>query len=153
MIWPLGTLAVLSIYISFQDVKFHKIRDKLNLLALTIVTFISILWLIEGGDHHSILLAWLVGLAVFVIFYLLALISSGSIGGGDVKFAPSLSIGLALINPGWGFLGPIVAFQLAGVAALGLIVFKKRTMMQSIAFAPFLTAGFCCLLIVKLVGA
>ena len=153
MTWPLGILALLSIYISFQDLKLHKISDRLNFLALTIVILISIAVFIKEDDHRSILIAWLVGFAVFIIFYLLALLSGGSVGGGDVKFAPSLSIGLALINPGWGLLAPMVAFQLAGAAALVLIVFKKRTLMQSIAFAPFLTAGFCCVLIVKLVGA
>jgi leader peptidase (prepilin peptidase)/N-methyltransferase len=149
----LGVFSALTLYISYKDIYSHKISDRVNALALAIVALLSIYLLIIQRNHVPILIAWLVGLAIFLIFYLLAVISGGSIGGGDVKFAPGLSISLAFFDPWWGFLAPLAAFQLAGMSALVLILFKKRSLMQSIAFAPFLTAGFHLVLISKLVVA
>jgi leader peptidase (prepilin peptidase) / N-methyltransferase len=148
-----GAFSALTIYISYLDFYWHIISDRINRLALAVVALASGYLLISEQAYRSIVIAWLVGLIVFLIFYILALVSRGSLGGGDVKFAPSIAVFLALFDPWWGFLAPLIAFQLAAMAALVLLIFKKRKLTQSIAFAPFLAAGFHLVLISKLVVA
>ncbi|MFO7772651.1 MAG: prepilin peptidase [Dehalococcoidia bacterium] len=71
----------------------------------------------------------------FVIFFLLAVVSRGGMGWGDVKLA-------ALIGLATGF--PLVFFSivlgaiLGGVVAVALVIAKKRTFKETLPFGPFL---------------
>ncbi len=70
--------------------------------------------------------------------YLLRLISHGSMGGGDVKFAFCLGLWL-------GIKGVIIALFLAfftgGIVAFILLLVGRKKQKASIAFAPFLSLG------------
>jgi len=71
----------------------------------------------------------------FGIFLLIALVSRGGMGWGDVKLA-------ALIGLATGF--PLVFFAiimgaiLGGIVAVALVIAKKRTRRETIPFGPFL---------------
>jgi len=71
----------------------------------------------------------------FAIFFLIAIISRGGMGWGDVKLA-------ALIGLVTGF--PLVFFSiimgaiLGGIVAVALVIAKKRKRRQTIPFGPFL---------------
>jgi len=87
--------------------------------------------------------ALLTGLGTGLVFLAIAalgalLFHAEAMGMGDVKF--SVFMGLVLgLRPTLTavFLGVI----LAGVAALGLVLLRRRTMRDSIAYGPFLAAG------------
>lgn len=143
----------LTIYISYLDFKTKIITDALNAKLLVLVFFGTFTISLVNNTVNKFLVAWLVGLVVFICFYLLAIFSRGAFGGGDVKFAPSLSISLAIADPWWGIYSVFLAFQFAAVVAIVLLVLKKRSMRQSIAFGPYLTLGFVAVLITNLVVA
>jgi leader peptidase (prepilin peptidase) / N-methyltransferase len=149
----LVAVLALSIYISYIDFKTKTISDVLNTWLLSLVLFGTFVISLVNSTFNEFLIAWLVGLVVFTSFYLLAIFSRGAFGGGDVKFAPSLSISLAIANPWWGIYSVFVAFQVAAAVAIVLLVFKKRSLRQTIAFGPFLTLGFTAVLITNLVVA
>jgi leader peptidase (prepilin peptidase)/N-methyltransferase len=71
----------------------------------------------------------------FGIFLLIAIVSRGGMGWGDVKLA-------ALIGLATGF--PLVFFAiimgaiLGGIVAVALVIAKKRTRRETIPFGPFL---------------
>jgi prepilin signal peptidase PulO-like enzyme (type II secretory pathway) len=71
----------------------------------------------------------------FVIFLLIALVSRGGMGWGDVKLAAliGLATGFPLV-----FLAIIMAAILGGIVAVALMIAKKRTRRQTIPFGPFL---------------
>lgn len=138
----LPVVAGLALYISIQDFKTHTITDNSNALLLGLVFAGTLFSFYQEQDLLGFLKTWLIGLSVFLAMYLLALLSRGALGGGDIKFAPSLSVGLAFYEPILGVLLLFWAFQLAGLAALVLVVFKKNSLKQRIAFAPFLTLAF-----------
>jgi prepilin signal peptidase PulO-like enzyme (type II secretory pathway) len=71
----------------------------------------------------------------FVIFLLIALVSRGGMGWGDVKLAAliGLATGFPLV-----FLAIIMAAILGGIVAVALLIAKKRNRRQTIPFGPFL---------------
>ena len=75
------------------------------------------------------------GAAGFAIFLLIAMVSRGGMGWGDVKLAAlmGLAIGFPLV-----FVAIIMAAILGGIVAVALMIAKKRTRRQTIPFGPFL---------------
>jgi prepilin signal peptidase PulO-like enzyme (type II secretory pathway) len=71
----------------------------------------------------------------FVIFLLIALLSRGGMGWGDVKLAAL--IGLATGFP-QVFLAIIMGAILGGIVAVALMIAKKRKRREAIPFGPFL---------------
>jgi leader peptidase (prepilin peptidase) / N-methyltransferase len=153
MYFLLPTVAVLAIYISFIDLKTHTISDKSNAWILGLVLVGTLFSAYQEQSFKWFLTAWLIGLLVFIAMYLLALVSGGALGGGDIKFAPSLSVGLAYQDPILSFWSLFLAFQIAGFVALLLLLFRKGSLKRRIAFAPYLTLGFCGVWLWKLVLA
>ena len=74
----------------------------------------------------------------FVIFLLIALVSRGGMGWGDVKLAAL--IGLATGFP-MVFVAIIMAAILVGIVAVALLAARKRSRRQMIPFGPFLAVA------------
>jgi leader peptidase (prepilin peptidase)/N-methyltransferase len=74
----------------------------------------------------------------FVIFLLIAVVSRGGMGWGDVKLAAliGLATGFPLV-----FLAIIMAAILGGIVAVALLAAKKRGRRQMIPFGPFLAVA------------
>ena len=74
----------------------------------------------------------------FAIFLLIAIVSRGGMGWGDVKLA-------ALIGLATGFplvlLSIIMGAILGGIVAVALVIAKKRERRQTIPFGPFLAVA------------
>ncbi len=87
------------------------------------------------------------GLAVLVMTGLV-LCSPGGLGMGDAKLAGV--VGLALGWIGWGSLvaGLFLAFAASAVVGLVLVVTRRRTRHDALAFGPFLALGTLVVLLV-----
>jgi len=126
-------LACLLIAVAFIDLEHYTIPDSLNLTILAG----GILLNAAARDLSvtSILLGAFIPAAALAV---LAVVSRGGMGGGDVKL-----IGAAGIFLGWP--GSIVALFLACLlaGALGslLLLFKRKKRKDPIPFAPFISAG------------
>jgi leader peptidase (prepilin peptidase)/N-methyltransferase len=72
----------------------------------------------------------------FGILFLIALVSRGGMGWGDVKLAAliGLATGFPLV-----FLSIIMGAILGGIVAVALVIARKRKRRQTIPFGPFLT--------------
>jgi prepilin signal peptidase PulO-like enzyme (type II secretory pathway) len=71
----------------------------------------------------------------FVIFLLIAIVSRGGMGWGDVKLAAliGLATGFPLV-----FVAIIMGAILGGIVAVALMIAKKRKRREAIPFGPFL---------------
>ena len=78
------------------------------------------------------------GAAGFAIFLLIALVSRGGMGWGDVKLAAL--IGLATGFP-MVFVTIIMAAILGGIVAVGLLVARRKGRREMIPFGPFLAVA------------
>ncbi len=87
--------------------------------------------LITGGDIPDCLMASVVG---FIAFFLLAVITRGGFGGGDVKLigAMGLWLGSDLL-----LTTVIMGIILGGVVALLLIITKKRSRKEFFPYGPY----------------
>lgn len=104
-----------------------------------------LIFLIGGVIYHFLnpelsILNRLLGLAVGVaVPALIALISRGGMGGGDVKLMGAMGLWL-------GFAGVLVAFFLAAligsIVGISLIISGRKKRKDPIPFGPFLVVGF-----------
>jgi leader peptidase (prepilin peptidase)/N-methyltransferase len=90
-------------------------------------------WIVTGVANAA-----LGGAIGFAILFLIAIVSRGGMGWGDVKLA-------ALIGLATGF--PMVFFSLimgailGGIVAVALMIAKKKTRRETIPFGPFLAVA------------
>ncbi|NLJ55890.1 MAG: prepilin peptidase [Firmicutes bacterium] len=127
-------ILLLLLFISIQDLQKRTIPNFLVLLLFFWIFF----WQLFSPalPHWSSLAGFLAGGG---IFYLIATLSKGGLGGGDIKLMAVL--GLAA---GWPFV--LLVFLLAFIsgAAVGLILLlcKKKTWRAALPFAPFISLAF-----------
>jgi len=94
-------------------------------------------WLTESMGMR-VAYAALGGAIGFGLFLLIALVSRGGMGWGDVKLAAliGLATGFPLV-----FLSIIMGAILGGIVAVALVIAKKRKRRQTIPFGPFLAVA------------
>ena len=145
--WRLGATPLLLIrsvwilvlvQIIFFDLEHHLILDRVLLPAALAALVLSVV-----TPNLGWVSALLTGLGTGLVFLAIAalgalLFHAEAMGMGDVKFSGFMGLVLGLRPTLTAvFLGVI----LAGVAALGLVLLRRRTMRDSIAYGPFLAAG------------
>lgn len=121
------------IVVAFIDLEHYIVPNKLVLLGLGAGAIF--LLLIKDTSYTSPLWGLISGTGFLL---LLALVSRGGLGGGDIKLAAVLGLFL-----GWP-LAPLSVFLgccLAGLTGIILICAKKKNSKDAIPFAPFLGVG------------
>ena len=115
--------------ISVVDLKNQTISNKLTFTIFVV----SLIYKVYEGSLLDSIKGLLTG---FVIFYVIAIISKGGMGGGDIKLVAS--VGTLL-----GFEATLsmisLSFILGGVVAIILLITKVKTRKDSIPFAPFIS--------------
>lgn len=122
------TLSLALIISVATDISHREIPDEVSLGAAAILAIAALLTAQWG---HL-----LGGIILFSILFLIAVVSRGGMGGGDIKLA--LAIGLGL---GWkaGLIALVLAIVIGGVLATVLLL--RGTRGKALPFAPFLAAG------------
>lgn len=142
MLTLFALVGAIALYVSVKDSKEQIISDRTNSILIFVALIGTGVLALSANQYKSFLVAWLTGLGTFSFLYFLAIISRGAIGGGDIKFAPSLATVLAFENPTLSLWMLLAAFQVAGLVALWGIFSKKLSLKAKIAFAPYLTIGY-----------
>ena len=119
--------------ITFIDYDHQLILDKV-LLWLSGTGVVINLWL-GSVQPLDMLIASLLGGGLLLI---IAVVSRGGMGGGDIKFAAAL--GLCF---GWQYLllTLLLSFVIGGIGGLLLIVCKIKSRKDFIPFGPFIAMG------------
>ncbi|MGI6330284.1 MAG: prepilin peptidase [Zhaonellaceae bacterium] len=130
---PYLLLTSLLIIISFIDFKSFLVPNKLIISGLVLGFGTHLIS--PTIDWQNIILGFLVGGGVL---YVLAILSKGGIGGGDIKLAAMIGfyLGWQKILQGL-FLGALIG----SIFGLVMIITKKATRNEPIPFAPFLSLG------------
>lgn len=125
------TTILLLIKISYIDYKQKIIPDKLN----SIIALLGIFNLILKYENCKIYIAS--AAITFAVFLLLAVLTDGGIGGGDIKLFTALgfTFGIHVIE--------IICFTFltAGVYSIYLVLIKKQKFNSNIALGPFILVG------------
>ena len=138
---PMIPLAYFGARLSIVDFKSHRLPNQLVgwFTATQILIMGAIGWMTSDLDRFGTAL----GIAgVTTIFYLLLyLVSRGSLGMGDVKFAFPLGLCVGWYSPDQWLVAIFVSFLIAGVVAVIGLVTKRMTRKSRLAFGPYMFLG------------
>ena len=132
--------ACLFIVISVIDLEHGLILNKVVYPSLVVALLLALIprpgltqWIVPGIANAAI-----GGAIGFALFFLIAVISRGGMGWGDVKLAAliGLATGFPLV-----FLSIIMGAILGGIVAVAMVIAKKRQRRQTIPFGPFLAVA------------
>lgn len=120
----------LLVLMTVTDFEQYMLFDAMT-LPLAIIGLARIVWL--GLDFWNGVTAAILGGG---IFFLLAIILKGGIGGGDVKLVAALGLWLG----GEGLLNVVlIGSILGGITAAFMILFKKKNRRSYFAYGPYFT--------------
>ena len=144
------SLAVLPAYLVFSatmvlltltdlDTKLipNRILGPATIIASGLLTVGGII----SGERFALLWAVVGGTAYFGVMFILALISRGGLGFGDVKMSFLIGIFAGYLSLGHVVVAGVGAFLLGGVVALVLLVTRRSSRKDSIPFGPFMTVA------------
>jgi leader peptidase (prepilin peptidase) / N-methyltransferase len=136
-----GFLGALGVTLGAIDIAVNRLPDKLTLPAYPVLVALLGAAAAIGHDGGALLRALLGGLALSVSYLLLAMVRPGQLGGGDVKLAGLLGLGLGWL--GWPTLifGGALGFVLSALVSLALLVARRISLRSVICFGPFMLGG------------
>jgi prepilin signal peptidase PulO-like enzyme (type II secretory pathway) len=134
-----GVMAVMLLVLAVYDRRWLILPDKV-MLPLIVVAFGYDLAMSVVARSPGLIAQYLVA-AVLAggIFYAIVFFSQGrAMGGGDVKLAFAMGL---ILGPGGTALALLLAFNVAAVLGIALIVMRRRRGKDQIPFGPFLVGG------------
>ena len=124
------SLFVTLVNIALIDIKYMEIPNTYN----AIVLILGVINMLILKDYSLIL----TGIISFALFFIVAIFSKGALGGGDIK----LALGLGLFFNRLAYIDFLIyTFGIGAVIALILLVTKKKSKEDKIAFGPFMSLG------------
>ena len=124
-------LVTTGVYIIYKDFKEHIIPNKINLLLLIAGVVVAVI-------DYSNLWSHLLGFLVLGITMLLLAVVTKGFGMGDVKYIFVIGLILGLQQGGYALL---IGFMLGGIISAILLMLKKVSKKDRIAFGPYLVLG------------
>jgi leader peptidase (prepilin peptidase) / N-methyltransferase len=124
-------LSSILVVITVIDFFTQEIPDELNILGL----IIGIVFLVLNFSFSNLIVSGLGLLIGGGLFLIIAIVSGGAMGGGDIKLMGVLGFWF-----GWKLVLvlSILSFVIGAVASLALIATKIRSMKDYIPFGPFI---------------
>jgi leader peptidase (prepilin peptidase)/N-methyltransferase len=134
-------LAALGVQLARIDFSLHLLPNPLVLLVFLGGLSLFLTSVFAGSQWASLLRALACAAILFVIYLILALISPGAIGMGDVKLAAP--VGLYLGYLGWTQLlyGCLLGFVLNGVVTLLVVHSNRARRASEVAHGPSMLAA------------
>jgi len=136
-------LGAIGAALAFIDLDVHRLPDLIVLPSYPVALVLLLVPTVVTGQWGWLLRALLAGLVLFVVYFVLALVSpgGGGLGFGDVKLAGLL--GLLLGWLGWGavIVSVLAAFVIGGLIAVFLLVVRRASRSSHIAFGPSMILG------------
>ncbi|TFC77450.1 prepilin peptidase [Cryobacterium cheniae] len=134
-------LALITVVLSVVDIAEKRLPNALVYPSMIVLPVLLAFAAVASGAWPALLGALVGGAALFAFYFVLALISPGGIGMGDVKLAAV--IGFALGYLGWTpfLVGAFGAFLVGGLVSLVALALRRVTLRSSIPFGPSMLAG------------
>ncbi len=134
-------LAYFGARLSIIDFKSHRLPNRLvgRFAATQILIMGAIGWI--TSDLARITSALGIAVATMFVYLLLYLISRGSLGMGDVKFAFPLGLCAGWYSADHWLVAILVSFLLAGLVAVIGLATKRMTRKSRLAFGPYMFLG------------
>ena len=134
-------LAALAVVATAIDLQHHRLPDAIVLPSYPAMLALLALALAGSAGLPDYGRALLAAVAMFAAYLVLAMLSAGGLGGGDVKLAGVL--GLVLGWYGWWqvLVGAFSAFFLGAIVGVLLLILGRVGRRTQIPFGPFMFLG------------
>ena len=134
-------LGAVGVALAMIDIDTRRLPD-----ALTLPSYVVLAVLLGGaavaeGGAGALIRALLGGLALYALYFALAVAKPGAMGFGDVKLAGVLGICLGWLGWGTWAVGMFAGFFLGGVWGIGLLLVGGAGRKTKVPFGPFMLAG------------
>ncbi|MEL0625960.1 prepilin peptidase [Salinibacterium amurskyense] len=144
LIWPLPAflyLAAISIALTLIDLDTQTLPNRIVLPSIVVGAVLLAVASAGTGNWGALLGALAGGAALFVFYFIIAIVQPRGMGMGDVKLAAVLGLYLGWL--GWGVVavGAFAAFLLGGVFAIALLIIRRAGRRTAIPFGPWMIAG------------
>ena len=144
-----GLMIAMCIEQSIIDYTTHRLPRGVTFRAAIIGGPLLALAAINLDDNGRIGVMFASFIVTLVLFALLAALSKGGIGGGDVRLAPVLAMFLGWLGASHVYIGLGSGFILGGIVAAGMLITRRASASTRIAFGPFLCIGAVIALLVQ----
>ncbi|GAA1526312.1 leader peptidase (prepilin peptidase)/N-methyltransferase [Agromyces terreus] len=151
--WVLPALlafAASATVLSFVDLMEHRLPNAVVFPSLALVAALCLVASPLSGRPIAFVWALVGSGAMFALYLLIALISPGAMGMGDVKLALLIGFVLGWFGLSAWVVGLLGAFVVGGVVSIVALAMRRVTLRGSIPFGPSMLVG--ALLAVLLVG-
>jgi len=134
-------LTAVSIALALIDLDTRRLPNVIVVPSLVAGTVLLATAALLRGDLAALAGAALGGAGLFALYLVLALVSRGGMGMGDVKLAAVLGLYLGFL--GWGnrLVGAFAAFVFGGVFGLALMLVRRAGRRTAIPFGPWMILG------------
>jgi leader peptidase (prepilin peptidase)/N-methyltransferase len=134
-------LAGAAVLLAVIDLRHHLLPDRVVLPTLASGGVLLLVAAAADSAWPALFRAVLGAVALFAVFLVLALISPGGLGMGDVKLAAVLGLFLGWL--GWGpvVVGALAGFVVQAVVALVLLALRRVRRDSDLPFGPAMLAG------------
>jgi leader peptidase (prepilin peptidase) / N-methyltransferase len=134
-------LAYFGARLSIVDFKSHRLPNQLVgwFVAVEILIMAVISWMASDFDRFGTALG-IAGVTT-IVYLLLYLVSRGSLGMGDVKFAFPLGLCVGWYSANQWLVAIFVSFLIAGLVSVIGLVTKRITRKSRLAFGPYMFLG------------
>ena len=136
-------LGAVGAALALIDIDVHRLPDLIVLPSYPIVFALLLVPTVVTGQWGALLRGVLAGLALFLVYLVLALVSpgGGGLGLGDVKLAGVLGLLLGWLGWGPAIVSVFAAFVIGGVIALILLLAGRASRSSHVAFGPSMILG------------
>ncbi|MEO8518326.1 MAG: prepilin peptidase [Dermatophilaceae bacterium] len=136
-------LGAIGAALTLIDIDVHRLPDLIVLPSYPIAFVLLLVPTVVTGQWGALLRGVLAGLALFVGYLVLALVSpgGGGLGLGDVKLAGVLGLLLGWVGWSAAIVSVLAAFVIGGVIAVILLIARRASRSSSIAFGPSMILG------------
>ena len=134
-------LAVASVVLAVIDIRVRRLPDAIVLPTLAGLALLLAAAALVAGEATALLRGLVGAVALFALYLVIALLSRGGMGFGDVKLAAVL--GLATGWVGWDALvvGSLTAFVLGGLFGVVMLAARRLARGGAVPFGPWMLAG------------
>lgn len=134
-------VALVGAVLSFIDIEHHRLPDRLTLPSYAVVGIALVVPAVAYSQWGAYGRAWLAALAMFIGYFVLALIYPAGMGMGDVKLAGVLGLVLGYVGWAYVFVGFFAAFFVGAIVGIALMVGGRAGRKTAIPFGPFMFVG------------
>ncbi|WP_277453126.1 A24 family peptidase [Janibacter sp. DB-40] len=129
------------VVLAFVDLDVQRLPDAIQLPAYPVLAVLLAVCSNAIGDWSPFARALLAGVALFVLFLVLAILPGGGMGFGDVKLAGLLGMLLGWLSWTQVMWATLATFLIGGVVAVAIVLVSRKGRRHEFAYGPSMLLG------------